>query len=571
MKIQNHIWSVIGRFSVLFTPIAVAIIFGAFYMYQYEENTALHKINASQKAAIDLDAGAIRGLVRSTTADIAYLSEHVRDILSEDGKSFNSFSHLANDWITFLKTKPTYDQIRYLDLKGNERIRVNFDGGRAYSVPDEKLQNKFGRYYFTDALKLNRGEFFISPLDLNVERGQVEFPLNPTIRIGVPIISDEDVKQGILLLNYKGKHVLNTLNLLDKGQIGTSWLINNEGFWLKGSTPEQEWGFMLKRPNDNMSIRHKQAWDKVQAENFGQFENKEGLWTFATVYPLAEGTKTSLGSFEAFSPSRSEIETNDYFWKVIRFVPAVTYRSINEDSSNKLFVISIVLLALFIIGSWWLAVSWTRQKIIGMDLQRSNENLEQNVAERTKELHEAKKMAEEAARRDPLTGLYNRRGFKELSNKIHEFSTRYDHLYFIMSLDIDFFKKVNDTYGHKTGDEALKALSNTITTTIRGSDIAARFGGEEFVIMMPETPQDTHGTGLDGAIHLAERLRVAVSKIKIPHGDNTVTFTASFGVSLNKGTDDPLDAVIERADKALYQAKKQGRDRVIAFEKIENS
>jgi len=569
LKTRKHIWTIVGRFLALFMPIALSVIVGAFYMFDHEERTAL--INLSQLAALRLDTGSIKDLVKTATSDIAYLSEHAQIVTSKRWKSEDTISHLGKDWVAFSRAKQIYDQVRHLDEEGNELVRVNWNKTTPYIVTQKNLQNKFGRYYFTDTLNLNRGEIFISPLDLNIEGGRVELPQKPTIRIGMPITTSSGDKKSIVLLNYRADKIISTLKLLDDGQPSSSWLINSEGYWLKGPNSELEWGFMFQRPNANMSTHHKHAWDIILAKDAGQFEDSDGLWTYATVYPLAEGTKTSSGSFDAFSPSRSALETSKYYWKVVRFMPSPVYRDISKKTSNRLLVLSSLILTLFVIGSWLLALSWTRQRLTQRELFEANKNLEHKISKRTKELNEAKLLAEQNARLDPLTGLSNRRGFNEVAGKIHDFTCRYGHSYSIILLDIDFFKKVNDTYGHQMGDVALKTFANTILATIRTSDIAARFGGEEFVVILPETTSKEAKEPLQEATKLADRLRIAASELKLPYKDDVITFTISCGVSTHDGKDKSFESVIRKADKALYKAKESGRNRVVTFDAIANS
>jgi diguanylate cyclase (GGDEF)-like protein len=170
-------------------------------------------------------------------------------------------------------------------------------------------------------------------------------------------------------------------------------------------------------------------------------------------------------------------------------------------------------------------------------------------------LQDAKLSAEHLAHLDPLTGLNNRRSFYEKTEPIWSTARRKGRDAAIISMDIDLFKQINDTYGHVHGDETLTAVAAALSRSIRQGDVLARWGGEEFIVFMPET-------NLQEAVALAERLRAAVAQIRVPHAKGETAITASFGVAQKDADHATLDALISAADDYLYQSKQQGRDRV---------
>ena len=160
------------------------------------------------------------------------------------------------------------------------------------------------------------------------------------------------------------------------------------------------------------------------------------------------------------------------------------------------------------------------------------------------------------AHTDPLTGVLNRSTLHTVFKKEVALTQRqHNDLTFLM-LDIDFFKKINDTHGHAAGDKALVALTKSIEDTARESDHIFRLGGEEFAILL-------NSTDLKGANLLAERLRKAVQKISIDHQGQDFGLTVSIGLS-HYQENDTLDTLMQRADGALYQAKESGRNKVIS-------
>ena len=168
------------------------------------------------------------------------------------------------------------------------------------------------------------------------------------------------------------------------------------------------------------------------------------------------------------------------------------------------------------------------------------------------ELYRLKEEFRRQAATAPLTGLYNRRYFVEHAEKEFNRAKRHNHDLSLISLDIDYFKRINDTYGHLVGDSVLKALSNRLLPLIRREDIIARIGGEEFSIHLPNTSKNT-------ALRIAERLRLEIDNAHL-HGE--VKATISLGVAGFDAETEGFDEMFKCADNALYQAKKAGRNRV---------
>lgn len=166
----------------------------------------------------------------------------------------------------------------------------------------------------------------------------------------------------------------------------------------------------------------------------------------------------------------------------------------------------------------------------------------------------------ELATIDSLTGLFNRRAFFERTESARALSVRLQKPFALMMLDIDHFKRLNDRFGHATGDEALCVFAHTVRGKLREHDIMGRLGGEEFALAMP-------GTDLAGALQAAERLRAAVSEAAVLTDGNSYTMTVSVGVVL-VDPQEHINSALARADRALYAAKSGGRDRVESGEAI---
>ncbi|HBQ97304.1 MAG TPA: hypothetical protein DD761_02065 [Cyanobacteria bacterium UBA11691] len=276
---------------------------------------------------------------------------------------------LSNELFHFSVHKHLYDQIRFLDQTGLEIVRVNFNKGQPSVVPVEKLQNKVNRYYFQDTWVLPAGEIFVSPFDLNMEQGNIEQPLKPTIRFGMPVFDEQGQKRGVMLVNYLGNELLTELKKKALHAPGNLMLLNAEGFWFTGVSELQLWGFMYSdRPTElpqTFAKQFPQEWQRISQERKGQFYTKNGLFTFVTIYPLGEGQKSSTGAPDAFTASDLEIGASEYYWKVVSYVSPEDLQEILLPIRKKITLPFLGLTAIVLI----LSIGLTDAKIKHQDAE----------------------------------------------------------------------------------------------------------------------------------------------------------------------------------------------------------
>ena len=254
------------------------------------------------------------------------------------------------------------------------------------------------------------------------------------------------------------------------------------------------------------------------------------------------------------------LNTRDFF--LISIITLLTYgadiillylfRSEGVNFRNEFLqwiVLAIVMIAFSYIGGY---ISSLRQNLSTSrsELKKTveNLNLSRSVLERSLSI------IQEIAIRDELTGFYNRRHLMELLDNEKNRSLRGSTVFTIAMLDIDHFKKVNDTYGHQAGDEVLRRVSGAIRSTMRNTDFCGRYGGEEFILVLIQTD-------LKEAMICAERMRANIEKCRFPGIGDTFSITASIGLSEYQMREE-IDTMIARADRALYRAKEDGRNRV---------
>jgi diguanylate cyclase (GGDEF)-like protein len=180
------------------------------------------------------------------------------------------------------------------------------------------------------------------------------------------------------------------------------------------------------------------------------------------------------------------------------------------------------------------------------------------------EMQKAYAELEKLVNTDPLTEVANRRALLIFGEREFERARRYGHSFSVLTIDIDRFKQINDTYGHDIGDRVLVCMAQIVTKSLRKSDCFGRFGGEEFLVFLPQTLEDR-------AFYVAERIRNRIANASLKVEEEIVKITVSIGIANYYPEDDSLDTVLKRADLALYQAKERGRNQTIANIPVERS
>jgi len=232
-----------------------------------------------------------------------------------------------------------YDQIRIIGLSGQELIRVNdyIDGARPVAV--EQLQNKYYRYYVQEGLKLAPGQIYLSPLDLNVEHGEVEQPYKPVIRAVTLLRDDQGMPLALVVLNYKAGYFLNRFRAhfeaSDRGM-----LVNSEGYWLSNHFRESEWGWQLQRPDKVISAWNAELWRLMQQKPEGVFDANDELISYRQVHP-AEFDEFSDGRFNADLGLKQDVKVQSWFSMVRTSEDEWLAHAFYQHPGVKLFVLFI--------------------------------------------------------------------------------------------------------------------------------------------------------------------------------------------------------------------------------------
>ena len=288
--IQSGRLRVLPMFAGLFVALTLllgAVIVAHFYVDYRAERTLR---DARESLNVELARRALAADIAAVTTDLMFLGSLVESLSFEPVVAEGRTRYLEEIFLTFAREKGLYDQIRFLDIRGHEVVRINLGDGNPELVEADGLRDKSGRYYVHKALRLGRGQVYLSPLDLNIEDGVVEQPINPVLRFATPVFDSGGRRQGLVVLNYLGDRLLDRFrqaaaNIADRVQ-----LLNGDGFWLSSPRPKEAWGFMFDR-DDTFQRRFAGAWKKIEQEQAGQFVSVGGLFTFATVRPVEHAAR----------------------------------------------------------------------------------------------------------------------------------------------------------------------------------------------------------------------------------------------------------------------------------------
>ncbi len=312
--------AMVGEFLKIILPLALisALAVVAFQMQSFRYELA--DLRSLSEASVQASSESIHKDFIDASADLRVLasSTALKNVLDEGGPQ--AIKNAARDFLAFVAFKKKYDQVRYIDAQGREVIRVNYEGGAPLIVPMDKLQNKGDRYYFRDTMALSRDQIFVSPLDLNIENGEIEQPLKPMIRFGMPLYDSAGVRKGVLVINYLGDHFLGHLRNIQATQGNETLLLNREGYWLLAPEPQDEWGFMFNNGR-RFQNRYPNAWQAFQQDPDGVYRNDQGIFAYTAIHPMKQGHVSSTGSAEAYAPSSGMRTSKEYAWILASHVP----------------------------------------------------------------------------------------------------------------------------------------------------------------------------------------------------------------------------------------------------------
>ena len=257
MKIGvQHGKTLLLYFLAIWLPPALLIAIVTALLVSSQSKQIMQAAVLEQHAEVQTAKKVLSERLSGIQADILYLADQVQ----QQG----SVPQTTALFKSFQRHHRQYYQIRLIDTTGQERVRVELRDGLPYALPQQALQDKSYRYYVQQGQQLPVGSVYLSPFDLNIEHGQIEIPLRPTIRVVTRTGSNHSQPGALVVINYDGQGLLDALGRLQSPIGAALWLINSNGYWLRSDQPEQTWGFMLpERSEASLSRQHVRLWSQM--------------------------------------------------------------------------------------------------------------------------------------------------------------------------------------------------------------------------------------------------------------------------------------------------------------------
>lgn len=525
-------WRIFPALSVL--PVAALAAYTDWVVDQ-----RVDEIATAERFAVALQKDAVSLRLNEVAIDICALArqnELQSYIATGDADAARA---IAAEYIAIAQNSQFYDQIRYIGEDGIEIVRVNGNHGYPYIVSSGDLQDKYDRYYFHDSVESAFNEVYVSPLDLNVEHGQIETPFNPVIRVGTPVLDDAGQTRGVVIVNYLVRAMLARVQISGTISAGDPFMLNAEGYWLVSHVPERNWGFMFpSRFYQRMAVLYPDAWRQMVAQERDQIWTDNGLFTYDSYYPLAD-----FGDCHdaAASGSRTEQPERQHFYGEYRWILATHVPTEYVDGIVKNAIVMALAIGMPLV--FLLAAGTRAVGVVFAQRQRHRAHLEI------------------IARFDPLTRLANRATFEDhLTQEFHR-AERHVRRFAVLYLDLDGFKAINDNFGHAAGDAVLQDVAGILSSGCRAVDTPARIGGDEFVILLSEVRDKAAAT------MVAKRLLTQIRTLD--HEGYAVG--ASIGVALWPDDIREIRQIVQLADRMMYRAKQSGKNRIVVAETLEDA
>ena len=345
------------QFLKVVLPLTAVFLLAFALQYRAEVRAERARLLAQETSVIERSVRRVERELAIATGDLQLFADLVTEAVA--GGAPDRLVALERSALAFVRRRSGYFQIRLIGATGKEILHVESTPAGPRITPESELQNKGDRSYFSDTMRLEPGEVFVSPMDLNVEHGMVEVPYRPVLRFGTPIDDAAGRRQGIVVLNAHGEHFLHAFER-NADETGIQrMIVNSDGYWLQ-HRPEVEWGFVLEHGR-SFQRTFPEVWEQFAPRPPGGIESGEGLFYFDTV---------TLRS--ADSSTRAQAD-GAHDWMFISLVPRRLLDEIAVQVVTPLLVIAMPLYFSLLVIAWLLAADLQRRRLAGEALRSLEE------------------------------------------------------------------------------------------------------------------------------------------------------------------------------------------------------
>ena len=577
-------FGIAAKLSLLLAIVGV-LSAGLTGFYSYEASRKI--LIRSAKNELSNSAGALLRRIGLSRAEIArnlqLIAEHpaaaeavvAGQSASEPKAKTEAKGNVDSDAIAelfrlLMLANPDYVQMRLIAFNdhGLERVRVDRDGERLMRVLGDELQEKGHLPYVFETRRLAPHAIYLSRFSINRERGAHSGFGKPAVQMATPVFNAQQAAVGVVVINVDMNNGFSQLaSAVPKDY--RLYLANGNGDYLIHPDPDKAFGFDRGRP-----VFVQEEFPATQALIDGRsdrilFESRDGEHAAAPLVAAFVARR-----IEAASPEKALIVG------LSQPMAAVIAEADRLSETTLRIVLGLCLVCILLAVIVGRAVSRPinsmsnvakrfayGQRAGGLPLEREDEigvlarsflHMQNQINAQMDELRQSRQDLEHLARHDSLTGLPNRILFDE--HMEHALAARRREIaqLALLFVDIDRFKPINDMLGHAIGDLLLKEIADRIRLAVRGSDIPARIGGDEFVVLLPVISQR------EDALTVAEKIRVSIMKPFAIEG-HQLAVSASIGIAIFPDDGSELIELAKHADKAMYVAKEQGRNAVLFY------
>ncbi|HCD31109.1 MAG TPA: hypothetical protein DER01_01790 [Phycisphaerales bacterium] len=535
---RHGLWII---FAFLYGSAALIVLFCVNWLFHSQLDEYIDQNMNRAQMEIELQEHLLQREMKVVASDVYFLCNSLEMKTYLDAPGDDTQADLTAELSSFIYERGIYDQVRLLDTNGMEKARVNHIYDRTMPIPQDELQDKSHRGYFQHCMQLQRGEVYVSAIDLNQEHKQIEKPYKPVVRLGMAVYNNQGKRKGYVILNYLAKSYLDIINKPSVTRDNLEFMmVTDDGYWAAHPDPSKQWGWLLPdRSEQNFANTYPQLWSEMSKHKSGRFDDGHIAMVYRSVDFRIREEMVTPRSLSAEQLPVDDLSYRSTAYQIVGILPAHVLTAKRRALFHEEALIWTIHLILSILPLWGLSY------LIHVQYLRHQELTHR-------------------AHFDKVTDLPNRDLFLETLEATRQKAAQTRSRFAVLYIDLDGFKPVNDTLGHSSGDEVLTMVGRRLLKCIRQSDMVARIGGDEFAVSLSRIAH------VDDASRVAEKIR---QHIKAPYllSQDVAHLSCSVGWAVYPDQSENIEQLLELADQQMYLDKQTRKTLKITDERSSNA